>query len=317
MAARRSDSLTRSSLRPRMRVAPVGEGGGDGEHRVLVDHRGRALGRDVDAAQRRARTRRSATSSPPRCASSIDLDRWRPSRAASSIRPVRSGLVITPSRSRPIPARSARRPAGRRPRTGRPAPRRRPAAARAGPCRVMRRPCAPCGSTDRRRRNGRACARCGRASASGSITVVSPGALRPASSTADLSCAEATGGGRRSGIGSRAPCSVSGSRPPSAAATRAAPIRVERIEHAPHRPLAQRGVAVEGRGDRTAGDRPHDQAAAGAGIAEVERARPVRRTADADAVDAPGARPGASTLRPERPHGLGGVEHVLALPAGR
>jgi hypothetical protein len=42
-----------------------GEGGGDREDRVLVDHRGRALGRDLDAAQLEPRSSRSATGSPP------------------------------------------------------------------------------------------------------------------------------------------------------------------------------------------------------------------------------------------------------------
>ena len=39
----------------------------------------------------------------------------------------------------------------------------------------------------------RACSRCGRASPRVSITVVAPGASRPASSTADLICADGTG----------------------------------------------------------------------------------------------------------------------------
>ena len=45
----------------------------------------------------------------------------------------------------------------------------------------------------------------------------------------------------------------------------------KRIEDAPHRPLAQRGVAVEGRCDPMAADDAHHQAAAGAGVAEIER----------------------------------------------
>ena len=36
------------------------------------------------------------------------------------------------------------------------------------------------------------------------------------------------------------------------------------IEHPPHRPTAQRGVAVKHRRDRAAGDRPHHQPTAGA-----------------------------------------------------
>ena len=61
--------------------------------------------------------------------------------------------------------------------------------------------------------------------ASCSITVVRPGAARPASSTADLIWAEATGVRYSIGKGSRAPCRVSGSRPPSPPAIILAPIR--------------------------------------------------------------------------------------------
>ena len=50
------------------------------------------------------------------------------------------------------------------------------------------------------------------------------------------------------------------------------------IEDPPHRPRAQRGVAVENRRNRAAGHRPHHQPAAGAGIAEIERARRVGRS---------------------------------------
>ena len=70
--------------------------------------------------------------------------------------------------------------------------------------------------------------------ASCSITVVIPGAARPASSTADLIWAEATGVRYRIGTGSRAPWSVSGRRPPSLASPARAPInsrgsRIRRI----------------------------------------------------------------------------------------
>ena len=107
--------------------------------------------------------------------------------------------------------------------------------------------------------------------ASASITVVTPGALRPASSTADLICAEATGVRYSIGAGSRAPLSTIGQRPPSASDRTCAPISRERIEDAAHRPLAQRGVAVEGRGDAMAADDAHHQPRAGAGVAEIER----------------------------------------------
>ena len=113
--------------------------------------------------------------------------------------------------------------------------------------------------------------------ASFSITVVSPGAASPASSTADLSCADGTGGSYSIGIGSRAPCrSAAAGRLRRDLGPRAH--LLQRIEHAPHRPRAQRGVAVEGRRDRAAGHRADDQPAAGAGIAEIERRRRLRET---------------------------------------
>src|SRR5262245_41464291 len=85
------------------------------------------------------------------------------------------------------------------------------------------------------------------------------------------------------------------------------------IENPPHRPLAQAGIAVEGRGDGAARDRAHDQAAAGAGIAEVEHAVRLPEAADADPVNAPSAFAGPLDASAQRPHRLGGVDHVLAL----
>ena len=71
------------------------------------------------------------------------------------------------------------------------------------------------------------------------------------------------------------------------------------IEDPPHRPAAQRGVAVEYRRDRAAGDRPHHQPAAGAGIAEIERGCGLREARHPDA-RAPTRRnrPVRSTLAP-------------------
>src|SRR5262249_57489350 len=78
------------------------------------------------------------------------------------------------------------------------------------------------------------------------------------------------------------------------------------------RPAAQAGIAVEGGGDGTAGDRPHDQTAAGAGIAEVEHAGRFAKACDADAVNAPCAFGHALDLGAQRTHRLAGVEYVLA-----
>ena len=90
----------------------------------------------------------------------------------------------------------------------------------------------------------------------------------------------------RAGERERQPPALGDARGPRAHA-------LERIEHAPHRPRAQRGIAVEGRGDRATRDRPDDQAAAGAGIAEIERSGRLREARDPDPVDAPGALSGA------------------------
>ena len=52
VAASRSDSFTRSSFRPRIRVAPSANGRGHRQDRIFVDHRRRALGRHLDALER-------------------------------------------------------------------------------------------------------------------------------------------------------------------------------------------------------------------------------------------------------------------------
>src|SRR5262249_29473620 len=97
-----------------------------------------------------------------------------------------------------------------------------------------------------------------------------------------------------------------------AGALRAGADACKRLEDALHGAPAQARVAVEGRADGTAADRPHDEAAAGAGIAEVEHANGRAEAADADAMDAPGPFTRAFDLGPERTHSIGGVEHVLA-----
>ena len=62
------------------------------------------------------------------------------------------------------------------------------------------------------------------------------------------------------------------------------------IENALHRPLAQRGVAVEARDDRMAGDDAHHQPRAGAGVAEIEGLGGLQQRAEPGAPDAPAAR---------------------------
>ena len=154
--------------------------------------------------------------------------------------------------------------------------------------------------------------------ASFSITVVSPGAARPASSTADLSCADGTGGSYTIGIGSRAPCSVTGSRPPSRTSWVLRAHALQRIEHALHRPRAQEAspsnVAVIGQPATApiASRQPVPELPKSSGAAGVGKA------ADADA-RAPARRrsPVRSTIGAERLHRVGGADGRPRPPAGR
>ena len=87
----------------------------------------------------------------------------------------------------------------------------------------------------------------------------------------------------------------------------------ERIEDAPHRPLAQRGVAVEGRGNSVAADDAHHQPRAGAGVAEIERFARRQNRAEPGAANPPLAGPETLDDRAERLARLAGPEHVVAL----
>ncbi|MCY1297547.1 hypothetical protein D9M70_469900 [compost metagenome] len=84
------------------------------------------------------------------------------------------------------------------------------------------------------------------------------------------------------------------------------------IEHARHRPPAERGIADEGRFEIIDADETHDEAATGAGVAEIERRFRRKQRTIADAVDDPGvallADPGTYRL-----HGPAGGDHIRAL----
>src|SRR5262249_54765698 len=84
-----------------------------------------------------------------------------------------------------------------------------------------------------------------------------------------------------------------------------------------HGRRGEAGGGVEGGGDGTAADRPHDEAAAGAGIAEVEHALRRAEAADADAVNAPLAFAHALDRGAQRTHRLAGVEDILAFEQPR
>ena len=155
------------------------------------------------------------------------------------------------------------------------------------PSSVILRPCGPCGSTFSSAPKCSSIFSVWSREASSSITTVRPGELRPANSTADLICAEATGVVYSMGSGSLVPCSRIGKRPPSCSLQHAGALEQQRVEDAPHRPLAQRGVAVETRGDGMAADDAHHQPRSRAGVAEVERLAGGEQRAESGAKDAP------------------------------
>ena len=86
----------------------------------------------------------------------------------------------------------------------------------------------------------------------------------------------------------------------------------QRIEHAPHRPLAQRRIAVEGRDESVAADHPHHQPRAGARVAEVERPAWLEQRTHAEAVDPPPPLAAALDAGAERAAGLSRAQHVVA-----
>ena len=148
--------------------------------------------------------------------------------------------------------------------------------------------------------------------ASLSTTVVRPRAFKPASSAAvDLR------GGDRRAVEDRRRIEGAAQRDRAAPALRLLDHlhahQQQRIEHAPHRPLAQRRVAVEGRGDSVAADHPQiisrepvpalPKSSAARGAEKIAPTpRPPTRQRLADPLDA-----GA-----ERAAGFARAQHVVA-----
>ena len=108
---------------------------------------------------------------------------------------------------------------------------------------------------------------------------------------------------------------LQGERQPAALASRdhVRPHQDKRIEHPPHRPRAQRGVAVENGHDRATGHGSHDEAATGAGIAKIERFLGLPEAGDANAANGPGKFAGPIHPGAERTDRFGGIEDVFAL----
>ena len=170
----------------------AGEGRRDGEDRIFVDHRGRASSGNVDAleiARAHAQIRHllAALDAP---VENFDSRAHLDQRGRTS--PVRSGFIITPFDDdvRARDDQGGDDGEGRRGRVGRHDDRAGPEFGR--PTRVMRRP-SPSASTQTSAPKWASILSVWSREASLSMTVVRPRALRPASRTADLIWAEATG----------------------------------------------------------------------------------------------------------------------------
>ena len=302
IAAIRSDSLTRSSSSRARSVRPCGEGGGDEQHRIFVDHARRESRRHFD--RRSARSGARADRRPAR----------RRRRAGSSS--AMSAPIIAQRLEQPGAGRVEADILDRR--------RREPGTIERGDhqnaadegspgtticCGLQfglaadRDDARPRSSSSTRQLGAEAraaSARYGRGSATGSITRVMPGVLSPASSTADFTCAEATG--RRifdrhrgaqaaqhqrqapAGLAVKsAPISDSGSitRPIGRRDSEASPVKVAVIGWLATRPISSRVEVPE--------------------LPMSSACRGLEQPADADAVDAPARRRRrARSSRPSR-----------------
>ena len=194
--AMRSLSLTRSSPMPRMTVAPFGVGGGHGQDRIFVDHRGRAR---RPARRRPCRRRMARGDVADRLAALLALRSRspgpRPSRAGSRTGRCAAGLSSTPSTVTAEPGRDQRRDErkGRRRRIARHADRRagqRLAAGQADAPAVAASSDLHLGAEGPQHPLGMVAGRLPARSPRSR-----PAAFSPASSTADFTCAE--GSGRR------------------------------------------------------------------------------------------------------------------------
>src|SRR5256885_1371796 len=114
-----------------------------------------------------------------------------------------------------------------------------------------------------------------------------------------------------------APSAAAREAPLLPAAPPPAPIYPGRIQPPPHRPAAQRRIAVENSRNRAAGDSPHHQPASGTGIAKIERRLRLREPGYTNAAHRPGEFTGSLYPCAQGPHRLGGIQHVLALEQAR
>ena len=261
----------------------LGEGGRHRQHQIFVDHRRRALRRHLDAAQLRGAHPELRHRLAGIAADLALLDRGahfaqRREQAGAQ----RIGHDVGQNEVGAL-ARSAPPRSGTPPRTDRPAPRPAAPCSSGWPVSAILRPWAP----SRRRDDLRAEMlqhQLGMVAAGlGLDHGGDAGRGQPRQQHRGLDL----GRGHRRAVEDRQRIARALQRQRQPAALGAgddlAPINSSGSSDPPHRPRAQRGVAVEDRRDRAAGHRPHHQPAAGAGIAEIERRLRLREPADADA----------------------------------
>ena len=87
----------------------------------------------------------------------------------------------------------------------------------------------------------------------------------------------------------------------------------QRVQHALHGPLAQRGIAIEGRGYWAACNCADHQPAAGAGIAEIQGLARLGKARYAHAIDLPDALADPLDLSAEEAQDFGGIQYVSTL----
>ena len=235
------------------------------------------------------------------------------------MRPVRSGFIITPLRITSEPGTSRAATSGNAAEDGSAGTVTGRGASSGWPVSVMRRPFfswPPTGSTGTTSTRTWApkwasifsvWSRVG----SASITTVSPGAESPAKQRRRLQLRRRN----RRLEHDRHRIARARERQRQAAVRRSERARadaLQRIEHALHRPAAQRSIAVERRRNRAAGDGAERKPAAGSGIAEIECICRLGKAADADAMDQPLPLAGALDAGAKRLQGLRRVKDVLA-----
>ena len=154
-----------------------------------------------------------------------------------------------------------------------------------------------------------------------SRTVVRPSARRPASRTADFTCALGTGGGVVDGRQWGTTGHGQGREGIVLPGTEQRPHRAQRFDDTSHRTAAQQIVAVQGGGDGQAGEDPARQPQARAGVAAVERGRrlsePIGARRDHAVVDGPAVLADAFHRRAEGPHDPGRGADIGAVAGGR